>query len=720
MKKILFAGLLLLLACHKKNEDPTPTNTSTNQLELSATKYKPGEVVIADANFTPSKTDSTTINVNGIDVHVGVNSIDQVVFVMPVLPAGPVTIDYTNIGGPKVTTSVDSYSPITAPDAVLTSYISDIDNIISGLNEAVNDTITNMDQDNIEILNYLKQTLQTNYNSLSNEEKIQLAYVLQNNTPDPASFGLGDRSSNQYARLAALSLEPSERLIQVKNKFAGNVIKGVALTASGLALATVPSPVLFDKVVAVGLLTSGFCYLAEAGNNIKEIGRIIGVFGDEVTDYSPKLAASVSTEMVLFKDANKKVSFKGNYRTLLKSDSTSSAPVLAAIFSSKKKFDKTYNNISSLLNKIKGWFLGNAPAVPAKPDPIRTNAYTKKFALNAKNIVINNVSNSNIQVLYTKNDTTITITAKSTTVTTETPFTFNVVYTDPNFSKTVTQTIKAVFKPQRSGVTVAGGNGEGSAANQLGNPSDIWVDASGNIYIVDAYSRIQKWAPGATSGQTVINNPMEIGQGIYGLAVDGSGNIYISDNKVVQKWAPGATKPDTVYSGNPAHITFANGYLYVADAYQRIYKVIDKNNKILLLSDTQDDPSAIFVDANENIYLAYYSWHYVQKYPAGSATGVTVAGTRGSEGGETDTELLKSPRRIWVDSKGYLYVIDYTFCVKRFAPGTTSSVRVAGKSSDGDYENSVDPYGLFVDSQGNIYLSDQMKDKVDKWPPYVD
>ena len=58
--------------------------------------------------------------------------------------------------------------------------------------------------------------------------------------------------------------------------------------------------------------------------------------------------------------------------------------------------------------------------------------------------------------------------------------------------------------PPTEGVTVAGGNGQGSAANQLYSPMGITLDASGNIYIVDMYNdRIQKWAPGATEGITV-------------------------------------------------------------------------------------------------------------------------------------------------------------------------------------------------------------------------
>jgi len=45
-----------------------------------------------------------------------------------------------------------------------------------------------------------------------------------------------------------------------------------------------------------------------------------------------------------------------------------------------------------------------------------------------------------------------------------------------------------------SGTTVAGGNGEGLAANQLNDAIGVFVDASGNIYVSDRNNfRIQKW-----------------------------------------------------------------------------------------------------------------------------------------------------------------------------------------------------------------------------------
>lgn len=46
-------------------------------------------------------------------------------------------------------------------------------------------------------------------------------------------------------------------------------------------------------------------------------------------------------------------------------------------------------------------------------------------------------------------------------------------------------------------MTVAGGNGFASAANQLAWAVGVALDGSGNLYVADNYNhRVQRWAPG--------------------------------------------------------------------------------------------------------------------------------------------------------------------------------------------------------------------------------
>jgi len=90
------------------------------------------------------------------------------------------------------------------------------------------------------------------------------------------------------------------------------------------------------------------------------------------------------------------------------------------------------------------------------------------------------------------------------------------------------------------GVTIAGGNGQGTAANQLNYPTDIHLSRlDGSLYIADYdNSRIQKWQMNATFGITIAGSPNGVAGNTpyllnrtYGLAIDYEENyLYVSDS----------------------------------------------------------------------------------------------------------------------------------------------------------------------------------------------
>ncbi|CAF5138707.1 unnamed protein product [Rotaria sp. Silwood1] len=56
----------------------------------------------------------------------------------------------------------------------------------------------------------------------------------------------------------------------------------------------------------------------------------------------------------------------------------------------------------------------------------------------------------------------------------------------------------------KNGITVAGGNGQGSKTNQLSLPWGLYVDDEQTIYVVDCWNnRIVEWKSGATNGKVV-------------------------------------------------------------------------------------------------------------------------------------------------------------------------------------------------------------------------
>src|SRR5579872_3389922 len=108
--------------------------------------------------------------------------------------------------------------------------------------------------------------------------------------------------------------------------------------------------------------------------------------------------------------------------------------------------------------------------------------------------------------------------------------------------------------PANGGFVVAGGNGVGSAANQLDGPSNPFVDANGNLFVVDFNnSRIQEWTTGATSGATVIHLPPELSANGDRFYFDCDGNIYGTPggNASIVEWPRGSTAPKTVVQSTP-------------------------------------------------------------------------------------------------------------------------------------------------------------------------
>jgi hypothetical protein len=185
-------------------------------------------------------------------------------------------------------------------------------------------------------------------------------------------------------------------------------------------------------------------------------------------------------------------------------------------------------------------------------------------------------------------------------------------------------------------VTVAGGNGAGSAANQFDQPEGVFLDGAGNVYVVDRQNnRVQKWAPGATSGVTVAGgngagsaaNQLAFPTGVF---VDGTGNVYVSDtiNNRVQNWPPGASAGVTVAGGNGGGPP----------------------------SSQLGFPTGVFVDRLGDVYVTDFLGNRVQEWAPGASAGATVAGDNSGLGPVANQ--LFNPGGVFVDDAGTIYVAD--------------------------------------------------------------
>ena len=244
-----------------------------------------------------------------------------------------------------------------------------------------------------------------------------------------------------------------------------------------------------------------------------------------------------------------------------------------------------------------------------------------------------------------------------------------------------------------TGTTVAGGNGAGSAANQLHLPSGVAVDGDGNVYIADQNNqRIQKFPPGSTSatnGTTVAGgngagNAANQLNGPFGVAVDGTGNMYIADtnNNRIQKFPPESTS-----ATNGTTVAGGNGEGYAANQLR--------------------GPRGVAVDGAGNVYVAdTFAGSRVQKFPPGSTSATNGTTIMGGNGESFDQDRLENntlyyPGGVAVDGAGNVYIADTgNSRVLKWSPGgQVNTLPVANAGSDRTVEG-VGPSGTTVGLDG--------------------
>ncbi len=286
---------------------------------------------------------------------------------------------------------------------------------------------------------------------------------------------------------------------------------------------------------------------------------------------------------------------------------------------------------------------------------------------------------------------------------------------------------------------VAGGNGEGTGLNQLNNPSAIFIDQSGNLFVVDQNNnRVLKFPPGSTSltdgvvvagsntnggsGPSELNYPMSV-------FVDAAGNIYVADfvNGRVQKFPPNSTSttPGITVAQygleGPSYVALdASGNMFVADEASEDIVKYPPNSTSTTKGDTLATSLgyviSLYVSTNGDLYAALSDFSCVIKFPAGSSTATVVAGGTGNG---NSLNQLPGPTACYVDASGYLYVLDGVTCITlKFPPNSTSGTYgtiVSGGNGvrGGSLPNAMlDPTSLFLDNAGNIYVCDDGNNRV--------
>ena len=342
-----------------------------------------------------------------------------------------------------------------------------------------------------------------------------------------------------------------------------------------------------------------------------------------------------------------------------------------------------------------------------------------------------------------------------------------------------------------AGTGTAGYSGDGGPGTsaQLNVPTGIAVDSAGNVYVADQNNhRIRRVSPtGAistfagtgTGGFSGDGGPAASAQlaGPRGVAVDGSGNVYIADYSNHRVRRVGATGTISTFAGtgtpggssvntgtstlvqlhDPTDVAVdRDGNVYIMDQNNNRVRRVTPAGALTTIShytfNTQDRLQAVAVDRDGNVYVAdrtagVQNDSVIRRI--GSGGGISIfAGTSGSpgfsgDGGPATSAWLDSPYGVTADSAGNVYIADTnnyrvrkvdgsgiisTFVgttsgllagtvIETFAGGAAGTTTVAGFSGDGGPAASAElnnPLGVALDGSGNLYIADTNNHRIRK------
>jgi len=299
-----------------------------------------------------------------------------------------------------------------------------------------------------------------------------------------------------------------------------------------------------------------------------------------------------------------------------------------------------------------------------------------------------------------------------------------------------------------AGTASCGYSGDGGAATsaQLSQTFGVALDRSGNVFIADTANCLIRKVTSSSGHISTVAGDFGLGCGYsgdetsatsaqlnqpYGVAVDGSGDIFVADydNSVIRK-VSASTGNIATFAGVSVPNPYDSGQLvgftgYSGDGY------LATDGQLGFLNDTPYGATLV-TDRSGNVFIADTANNAIREVSASTGLITTVAGDGvpgySGDGGPATSAKLFFPRDVAVDGSGNIFIVDSGNCVIRKVTASTGIIStVAGTppdssgnyycdfSGDGGPATGAQLYPIFlsspaggvaVDSSGNIFIAD--------------